>query len=80
MIPSAVYKYAQSLGMPLIIEYFFQGEKIEDPSFFFEMNQGLLETAFPSQEETVTMINKYIIFSQTHKLVISEYGFHLIHL
>ena len=80
MIPSAVHEYAQSFGTPLVLEYFFGGERIVHPSAFFEANQELLENAFPSQEEIVSMINKYAIYSATHKLVISEYGFHLIHL
>lgn len=80
MIPSAVYEYARSFATPLVLEYFYKGEKIEHPSAFFKANPGLLEMAFPSQEETKAMINKYIIYSSTHKLVISEYGFHLVHL
>lgn len=80
MIPSAVFEYAQSFATPLILEYFYQGKKIENPSAFFKIHQGLLKVVFPSEEETVAMINKYVIYSDTHKLVISEYGFHLIHL
>ena len=80
MIPSAVFEYAQSFATPLVMEYFYKSEKIEDPCAFFEIHRSLFEVAFPSEEETVTMINKYVIYSDTHKLVISEYGFHLIHL
>lgn len=80
MIVSAVFEYAQNLGTPLLIEYFYHGEKIEDPTVFFEENEALFITAFPSYEETVTMINKYVIFNATHKLVISEYGFNLVFL
>lgn len=79
-MPSAVYEYAQNFGVPLLLEYFYQGEKIGHPSAFFEANPNLLEIAFPSQQETIAMINRYAIYSETHKLVISEYGFHLIHL
>lgn len=74
----AVFEYCQSIDNPLVIEYFYTGEKIEDPALFFDLNPGLLEQAFPSQEETQEMINKYVLFGTTHKLVISEYGFNLV--
>jgi hypothetical protein len=77
---STVFEYTQGINAPLLIEYFYEGEKIEDPAAFFEQQQDLFEFAFPSLEETQVMINKYLIFNETHKLVISEFGFHLIHL
>lgn len=77
---STVFEYTQSMQIPLLIEYFFEGEKIEDPTAFFEKNPGIFELFFPSQEETLDMINKKVLYYQTHKLVISEYGFYLIHL
>ena len=80
MIPAAVFQYAQGFGTPLVLEYYYDGEKIEDPTTFFEVNEGLYETVFPSLEETQAMINKYLIFCETHKLVISEYGFNLVFL
>ncbi len=75
-----VFEYTQSMPIPLVIEYFFEGEKMEDPDTFFEKNPGVFELFFPSQEDTLDMINKKILYCQTHKLVISEYGFYLIHL
>lgn len=75
-----VNNYLQSINSSLVIEYFYKGEKIEDPATFFEQHQGLFKVYFPSFEETQAAINKYILFSETHKLVISEYGFHLIHI
>ena len=75
---STVFEYCQSINTPLVLEYFYKGEKIDDPALFFDLNQGLFELAYPSIEETQLMIDKYLIFSSTHKLVISEYGFHLI--
>ena len=75
-----VFEYAESMQIPLVIEYFFEGEKIEEPATFFENNPGVFELFFPSQEDTVDMINKKALFHQTHKLIISEYGFHLIRL
>ncbi|MDI9258104.1 MULTISPECIES: hypothetical protein [Flavobacterium] len=80
MILSAVFEHAQRLDTPFLVEYYFLGEKIEDPILFFEMNKTLYDSVFPSPEETLNMVNKYIIYRETHKLVISEYGFHLIHL
>ena len=75
---STVFEYCQSINTPLVLEYFYKGEKIDDPALFFDLNQGLFELDYPSIEETQLMIDKYLIFSSTHKLVISEYGFHLI--
>lgn len=80
MILSAVFEQAQKLDTPLLIEYYYGGEKIENPIEFFEANKSFYDLVFPSPEETLSMINKYIIYRETHKLVISEYGFHLIHL
>ena len=80
MILSAVFEHAQSFDTPLVVEYYYRGEKLETPKSFFEKNSGLFELAFPSAEETIHEINKYLIYRETHKLVISEYGFHLIHL
>ncbi|MEY2629587.1 MAG: hypothetical protein RLZZ469_482 [Bacteroidota bacterium] len=80
MILSAVFEQAQRYDTPLLIEYYFRGEKIEDPITFFEVNQPFCEYIFPSTTETLIMVNKYLIYRETHKLVISEYGFHLIHL
>jgi len=75
-----VFEYTQSMNIPLVIEYFFEGEKITDPVAFFEKNPGVFELFFPSQGEILDMINKKVLFFQTHKLVISEYGFHMIQL
>jgi hypothetical protein len=80
MILSAVFEQAQRYDTPLVIEYYFRGEKIEDPIHFFEVNQSFLEFIFPSPAETLAMVNKYIIYRETHKLVISEHGFQMIHL
>jgi hypothetical protein len=77
---STVFEYCQSINATLLIEYFYKGEKIDDPELYFDLNQGLFEFAYPSEEETQMMIDRYVIFSSSHKLVISEYGFHLIHL
>lgn len=77
---STVFEYCQSINTRLQIEYFYKGEKIDDPELYFDLNQGLFEFAYPSTEETQMMIDRYVIFSGSHKLVISEYGFHLIHL
>ena len=75
---STVFDYCQTINTPLVLEYFYKGEKIDDPALFFDLNTGLYEVAFPSPEETQIMIDKYVLFRRTHKLVISEYGFHLI--
>jgi hypothetical protein len=80
MILAEVYDYAQSFGTPLVLEFYYYGEKIEDPAAFFAANEGLYETAFPSLEETQVNINKYAIFCDTHKLVVSEFGFNLVFL
>jgi hypothetical protein len=79
MSVSTILEYSQNIDNPLILEYFYKGEKIDDPELFFDLNPGLFETVFPSAEETQGMINKYIIYRGTHKLVISDHGFHLIH-
>lgn len=80
MILATVFEQAQQYDTHLLLEYYFCGEKIEDPIHFFEVNKSLYELVFPSPKETLSMIDKYIIYRETHKLVISEYGFHLIHL
>ena len=77
---STIYEFTKSVTTPLLIEYFYKGEKIQDPAAFFEEHDGQLEFAFPSLEETQLMIDKYVIYHQTNKLVISEHGFHLVFL
>ncbi|MCF6129648.1 hypothetical protein L1S35_08185 [Flavobacterium sp. AS60] len=77
---ATIFEYTQSIDNPLLIEYFYNGEKIDDPVLFFELNPGAFELFFPSEEEIIDMINKKKLFFQTHKLIISEYGFHLIQL
>lgn len=74
---STVFDYCQSIDNPLVIEYLYQGEKIDDPALFFDLNPGLFQLAFPTPEETENMINKTLLYGTTHKLVISEYGFNL---
>ena len=78
MSVTAVFEYCRSIDNPLVVEYFYKGEKLDDPALFFDLNPGLLERAFPSEEEAREMINKYMLFGATHKLVISEYGFNLV--
>jgi hypothetical protein len=78
MSVATVFAYCQRLDNPLIIEYFYKGEKIDDPELFFDLNLGLFEAAFPSLEETQDMIHQNALFGATHKLVISEYGFNLV--
>ncbi|RKS03144.1 MULTISPECIES: hypothetical protein [unclassified Flavobacterium] len=78
MSVTTVLEYCQSIDNPLVLEYFYKGEKLEDPALFFDLNPGLFELAFPSHEETQEMINKNLLFGTTHKLVISEYGFNLV--
>ena len=78
MSVATVFDYCQSIDNPLVVEYFYKGEKIDDPVLFFDLNPGLFELAFPSPEETQDMINKNILYGTTHKLVISEYGFNLV--
>jgi hypothetical protein len=78
MSVAAIFEYAQSLDNPLVLEYFYHGEKLEDPVLFFEQNPGLFELVFPSHEATQEMINKNLLFGATHKLVISEFGFNLV--
>ena len=78
MSVAAIFEYSQSIDNPLVLEYFFKGEKIDDPALFFDLNPGLFELAFPSQEATLDMINKNLLYGTTHKLVISEYGFNLV--
>lgn len=75
---STVFEYCQSIDTTLVLEYYFKGEKIDDPILFFDLNPGLFELAFPSPEETQNMINKNLLYGTTHKLVISEYGFNLV--
>ena len=75
---STVFDYCQTVNTPLVLEYFYKGEKIDDPELFFDLHTGLFELAYPSAEETQLEIDKFLIFSSTHKLVISEYGFNLI--
>lgn len=75
---TTVFEYCHSIDTTLVIEYYFKGEKIDDPILFFDLNPGLFELAFPSPEETQDMINKNLLYGTTHKLVISEYGFNLV--
>lgn len=76
---SAVFEYCESIDSPLVVEYFYKGEKLEDPALFFDLTSGLFELAFPSPEETQEMIDKNLLYGATHKLVISEYGFNLLY-
>lgn len=78
MSVTTVFEYCQSIDNPLVLEYFYKGEKLEDPALFFDLNPGLFELAFPSHEETQEMINRNLLFGATHKLVVSEYGFNLV--
>ncbi|MEO7173951.1 hypothetical protein [Flavobacterium sp.] len=78
MSVTTVIEYCQSIDNPLLIEYYFKGELIDDPDLFFDLNPGLFELAFPSAEKTQDMINKNLLYGTTHKLVISEYGFNLV--
>ncbi len=77
---STVLEYCKSIHNPLVIEYYYKGEKLVDPALFFDLNKGVYELLFPSSEETQEMINKYLLYCTTHKLVISEYGFNLVFL
>jgi len=74
------FKFTQSRHIPLVIEFFFEGEKIEDPVAFFEKNPGIYDLFFPTPEETLEMINQKVLYYETHKLIVSEYGFHMIQL
>lgn len=78
MSVAIVFDYCQSIDNPILLEYFYRGEKIDDPALFFDLTPGLFEEAFPSAEETQMMIDKYVLFGATHKLVVSEYGFNLV--
>ena len=78
MAVATVFEYCQSIDSPLLLEYYFNGELVEDPALFFDLNPGLFEQAFPSPEATQDMINKNLLYGATHKLVISEYGFNLV--
>ena len=73
MSVAAIFEYSQSIDNPLVLEYFYKGELIDDPALFFDLNPGLFELAFPSQEATLDMINENLFNGTTHKLVISEY-------
>jgi hypothetical protein len=79
MAVATIFKYCQSIDTPLLLEYYFKGELIDDPALFFDLNPGLFELAFPSSEETQYMINKNLFHGTTHKLVISEYGFNMVY-
>lgn len=78
MSVTQVFDYCESIDNPLVVEFFYRGEKIDDPALFFDLSPGLFEMAFPSQTEIRDTINKYMLFGTTHKLVISEYGFNLV--
>lgn len=54
----AVFEYCQSLDNLLVLEYFYHGEKLDNPILFFDEHPGLFEMEFPSHEETQHMINK----------------------
>ena len=78
MSVAAVFDYCQSIDNPLVVEYFYKGEKIDDPALFFDLNPGLFDAAFPSPLATQEMINKNLLNGTTHKLVISDYGFNMV--
>lgn len=80
MAVAAVFEYCQSINSSLLLEYYFNGELLDDPALFCDLNPGLFKQAFPSPEATLDMINKNLLYSTTHKLVISEYGFNLVFL
>lgn len=78
MSVTTIFEYCKSLDNPLLVEYFYKGEKVVDPELYFDLNIGLFTEIFPSVEATQHMIDKNLLFGSTHKLVISEYGFNLV--
>jgi len=76
----AVLEYVQKNNIFLTLEFFYMGEKIDDPTTYFEADATIFEFFFPKSEEIFVMINDNLKFKDTHKLVISEYGFHVIRL
>jgi hypothetical protein len=80
MSVSKIIKYCQSNKAPLTIEFYYNGALIENPKSFFGASPLLFEKDFPSVEAIIEAIGNNYHVKNTHKLVISEYGFHLIKL
>lgn len=56
----------------LIIEYFYKGEKLENPKDFFKQFPEIFQNEFPSKSEFKTAQEEALKFKKTHKLIISE--------
>ncbi len=75
-----VFEFTQNTNIELTLEFYYMGNKIEDPKNYFEANPTIFDFFFPLPTEILAKICNNLRFKDTHKLVISEYGFHLIQL
>ncbi|MFM2213200.1 MAG: hypothetical protein RL427_463 [Bacteroidota bacterium] len=73
-----IVEYCQSIKVPITIEFYYKGNLIEQPQQFFANHSGLFENEFPSTEAIMAQIVDNHIYKETHKLAISEGGFHRI--
>ncbi len=73
-----LFEFTQNTDIPLTLEFYYMGNKIEDPKNYFEANPTIFDFFFPQRAEILGKICNNLRFKDTHKLVISEYGFHLI--
>jgi hypothetical protein len=75
---SKIIDYCQSIKVPITIEFYYKGTLLENPIDFFVQHPQLFENEFPSSEAIIAKIVENHIYKDTHKLAISEYGFHRI--
>jgi hypothetical protein len=75
---SKFIEYCQSIKVPIAIEFYYKGTLLENPNEFFHLHPHLFENEFPSPDAIMAQIVENHSYKSTHKLAISEGGFHRI--
>ena len=75
-----IIEYTQNGKTPITVEYYYKGEHITNPVFFFEQNPLVFEYEFPQSTDIIAQIVAHHTLKSTHKLIISENGFFRIEL
>ncbi|TBX70139.1 hypothetical protein EZL74_05175 [Flavobacterium silvisoli] len=72
---SKIIEYTQSGKLPITVEFYYKGDFLADPKTFFSSNLSVFENEFPKSDEIIAQIAAHQTYKNTHKLIISEYGF-----
>jgi len=73
-----IIEYCQSIKVPIAVEFYYKGTLLEEPKEFFKRHPDLFEKEFPSIDAIMAQIVENHLYKDTHKLVISDCGFHRI--